>query len=135
MILKYLHKKQYIQNCIAPRDIKCTFQKYFCENCFFLKYPLFRWRMRELEVVKGGGEGSLHPDLSLDGNCSTIFGNENSCGGTYRNPDGTECVEGVLWGLYGIRKVFHHGFSAAYSCSVLIAICSHYWLLIEQLRM
>lgn len=82
MILKYLHKKQYIQNCITLHDIKCTFKKYFCENCFFLKYTLFRWRMSELEVEKGGWEGGLHPDLSLDGNYSTIFGNENSCGGT-----------------------------------------------------
>jgi len=38
--------------------------------------------MSELEVVEGGGEGSLHPDLSLDGNYSTIFGNKNICGGT-----------------------------------------------------
>lgn len=35
MILKYLRKKQYIQNCITPHGMKYTFQKYFCENAFF----------------------------------------------------------------------------------------------------
>lgn len=49
--------------------------------------------------------------------------------------DSAVCVEGLLWGLYRLRKIFHCGFSAYYSCSILIAICSRYWLLIEQLRM
>lgn len=48
--------------------------------------------------------------------------------------DGAVCVECVLWGLYGIRKVFHRGFITYCSCSIPITLCSHYWLLIEQLR-